>query len=350
MAIELEGTAIDDLPLDEIVRRAAKPEHVIYPGGDRMDYYRNRDLLKLFDGGGVFESDEFLAAEGVAERLLMFPDGRYSKQFNVLRLGELINWGCRHGIVQRCPNDIWRILAREPQFEMCGPERHQVAVRVRGLSGEAAVAATKIWQRELKRRERARVKRIGLLVDHLHRDVDTISRHAPETKLPEALARFAVGEHDTIVAVRELIADALLPMSVPEADAIVGAVHAVYLPIAEAVAGREAEVRRIRREEARQREEAELAALAAMFPQPPPPPPPPPPEPFPAEVRTRHVPGGYMGSTYIEVEGALEDVQRTMGRIEEEWFDGLNPVHFKTPEQIAKGRWLAHGRKDRGTD
>lgn len=346
--IILEGTPLDDLPLDEIVRRAAKPAHVIFEGGDRMAFFRNRELLKLFGGAEIFESCEILSTAAIVERLRIMPSAGYSHAFNALRAGELLNWSRQHGLVQQMhdPAGRWKLLIPEMQFELCGPERYQVAVRVRGLTGEAAIAADKIWKREWKRREKARVKRIGLLAVALNRAIDFIAKHAPDTKLPDPLARFAVGEHDTIVAVRELIAGALVPMTVAEADALVGIVEQIYLPILKAVTDRDAEERRIRREEARQREEAELAALAAMFPEPPPPPPPPP---LLADIRSTST-SGRGGSTKYEIEGSLEDVQLAIAHIEK-WFHPCGyGTGFNAPVEVADGRWLASGSRSNSCD
>jgi len=273
----------------------------------------------------------------------MFPGGGYSRQFSAYRLGETINWACQHGIVRRCPNDIWMLVLREPQFELCGPERKQVAVRVRALTGNAAIDADRIWQRELKRRERARVKFVAEVVDGMNYHLDFISKHAPETKLPETLARFAVGRHDTLVAVRELITDAVPPMSIGDANAIGRAMHEAFLPVSKAVSDRLAEERKRQREEARAAEEAELAALAAAFPEPPPPPPPPP---LLADIRSTTT----KSSISYEIEGSLEDVGLAIAHIEK-WFHPCGyGTAFDAPVQIAEGRWLATGVRSRSCD
>lgn len=340
MAIELEGDKIDDLPLDEIVRRAAKPEHAIYVGGDRMDYFRNRDVLKLFNGDGIFPNHALLTIQGVVERLVMFPGGGYSREFVALRLGELINWACQHGIVRRCPNEIWMLVLREMQFELCGPARKQVAVRVRGLTGEAAIAADRIWQRELKRRELARVKYVAGTAEEVASEIDFISKHAPGTPLPEALSRFAVGEHDTFVSVRDLIVDAVLSMSESEASATWHAVNQTYHPIMQVVIDRAAEERKRQREEARAAEEAELAALAAAFPEPPPPPP------LLADIRSTT-----SGSSIsYEIEGSREDVQLAIAHIEKRFHPCGYGTAFDAPVEITEGRWLATGGRSRSCD
>lgn len=346
MAIELEGDNINDLPLDEIVRRAAKPEHAIWGGGgSKVDYLRNHYVLRLFDGAGIFEPVETLTVAGIVDRWPLFPRAGTSRQFNALRLGELINWAVVHGIAAPVAGQhgCWQLLVREMQFEMCGPERKQVAVRVRGLTGEAAIAAEKIWQRELKRRERARAKYVAGVIETINIEIDFISRHAPETKLPETLSRFAVGEHDTIVAVRELITDAVPAMSAADATALGQAVHAVYSPIMQGVIDRAAEERKRQREEARRQEEAELAALAEMFP---PPPPPPPPPPLLADIRST----SSRFSTTYEIEGSLEDVRLAIARIEKHYHPCGYGTRFDAPVEIAGGRWLATGGRSNSCD
>ena len=48
--IILDGDPLQSLPLETIVRRAAYPTHQVFQGGNYMDFYRNRDVLKLFSG------------------------------------------------------------------------------------------------------------------------------------------------------------------------------------------------------------------------------------------------------------------------------------------------------------
>lgn len=255
MPVFLDPDKINDLPPDEIVRRAADPEHQIRPGGGHMDYVRNLDLLKLFDGGRGFRKATTLSASDIAKRWELLPQGGYSWRFEVMRLGELINWGVARGLVRQLddPNGRWKLLVREQQFELCGPVRKSVCLRVRGLTGLDAIAADRIWRRELKRRERARVKHAARIVDMVNSDIDFISRHAPSTKLPDMLARFAVGGSDTIVAVRELIVDALIPLSEADANAIGMAMREVRLSISRAIRDR------------RRREEEDLVALSDVF-------------------------------------------------------------------------------------
>lgn len=142
------------------------------------------------------------------------PRAEWSEHFNALRAGETMQWGAEHGIVQfvgYTPYRRWRLVHCEMQFELVGPEAKQRAIRVRGLTGEAARVATKLWVREQKRRERARQRALAKFKPVVLQQIDAICRRDPERRIDgiRDLQQFAVGEFNTFAACRGLIEDSL---------------------------------------------------------------------------------------------------------------------------------------------
>lgn len=340
-AIMIDGKNLDELSLRQIVEATANPARPFFAGGDRMDYTRNSNLLTLFGESSALD------AEAVADRYHFgIATGAYSTRFNALRAGELLAWATVQGLLSR-EGDKWRLDVRERVFELCGPELKPRAVRVRGLEGFEAAAAEKIWQRELKRREKARVKRVGHIIIRTREMTEYIGTHKPGTKLGPDLERFAIAGVDTIIGCSELILGSMPEMSAKDADTISEAVRRIYVDVQHRVwEVADAERQRLRQIQ-RQEEIEAMAAIAAAFPSPPPPPPLPP---YPADVRKWHVRGGYMGTNMYEVTGTREDVETTIRMIRERCDNGLSRPYFRKIEELGDGKFRAEGSMDLGTD
>lgn len=197
----LNGRPLHELEIERIIEIASAPGHQRHHETGKGDYWRNRDLLQAF-GDETVRTSEYLAAEFHKAR------GDWSSHFNAQRCGETLQWAIDHGIVERIgarPTPRWRLLRGKPQFELVGAEKKQRAIRVRGLTGAAATAAATLWDREQKRRERARLRRLAQHKSNIAEWLRVIVRHAPETPLDGPLARFAIADHQTLIAVEDLI-------------------------------------------------------------------------------------------------------------------------------------------------
>ncbi|UYO00232.1 MAG: hypothetical protein KIT02_03120 [Devosia sp.] len=257
----IDGKLLDELSLREIVEATANPERPFFAGGDRMDYTRNVSLLALYGTSSALD------AEAIADRYhFEIATGAYTTRLNALRAGELIAWAISQRLVVRS-NDRWHLVETERVFELCGPELRPKAVRVRGLEGAEAIVADKIWQRELKRREKARVKRVGYKMAQVREMAEYIGMHEPGSKIGPDLQRYAVAGVDTIIGCSDLILASMMEMTVKEADAVSDAVRRIYIDVQHRVwLASEAE---------RQREREDMASIAAAFSTRPVPPPPP---------------------------------------------------------------------------
>lgn len=203
--ILIGGRPLHECSIFEIVEHAVDPRRRIYDLGDCADVIRNNHVLAAFGGDEVATTEE-LVDRFRADAVRMRED--FSNGFDALRVGEALQWGIQHRIVERIgarPGPRWRLLERERQFELIGPENRQHAIRVRGLAGPEAVVAARLWDKELKRRERARVKAVERHKPAILRHLAMICRHLPDHALDGVLERFAIGEHRTIIAVRGVI-------------------------------------------------------------------------------------------------------------------------------------------------
>lgn len=212
--ILLNGDPINELEIDEIVRRATDSGHHPFEGGAYWDFTQNLNLLALFSTRKTIDIPVGMKNIKLDRTYRPY----HTDEFSALRLGELLNWGLRHGIVRPFGQSRrWRLVHAERQFELCGSATRQRAVRVRGIDDpfDAAKAHT-IWQRELKRRERARVKVAKAAVEEATGYITYIVSEAPATKLWGPLARFAFGQHDTLATCRELVLDGILRMEISE--------------------------------------------------------------------------------------------------------------------------------------
>lgn len=300
-AIMINGKNLDELSLRQIVEATAKPARPFFAGGDRMDYTRNCNLLALFSESSALD------AEAIADRYHFgVATGAYTTRFNALRAGELIAWAIVNRLVVQ-EGEKWKLVERERVFELCGPELKPRAVRVRGLEGFEAAAADKIWQRELKRREKARAKRVVRIITRTREMVEYIGTHESETKLGPDLQRFAVAGIDTVIGCAELILGSMPEMTAEDADAICEAVRKIYLDVQHRVR-QAANAERQRNIQCEEEMEA-MAAIAAAFPLPPPQLLPQ----YPAEVLKERVEDGYMGTKKFEVTGSREDVESRSG-------------------------------------
>ncbi|GAB5430161.1 MAG: hypothetical protein Devi2KO_36200 [Devosia indica] len=187
-----------------VIDFASRRGHQRYDLGPCADAIRNREILHGFGGKLERTSSELIAHESGHHE-------EWSEQFCALRVGETLGWAVEHGIAERAPGSHrWLLKEPERQFEIIGGARKERSLRVRGNvdDGEALVAA-KLWNRELKRRDRARLKDIEKHKPAIIRLLDRIATHAPDTKLPSHLARFAVGGFDDIGTCRQFVIDSL---------------------------------------------------------------------------------------------------------------------------------------------
>ena len=202
--ILLAGKPLYDFTPLDVIDIACRHGHQRFDLGPRADFIRNCEILAGFDGKTERTSSELVAAEAVR-------NPNWSEQFCALRVGETLGWSTEMGVVERLPGcHTWRLLETERLFEIIGGARKERSLRVRGHTDEGeAITAAKFWNRELKRRERARLKDIAKHRPAIIRLLDRIATHAPETKLPSHLARFAVGGFDDIGGCRQYVIDSL---------------------------------------------------------------------------------------------------------------------------------------------
>lgn len=202
--IFLAGKPLHEHDVLTIIDFASRRGHQRYDLGPCADAIRNREILAGFDGRTEVTSSLLIAHESNLHE-------GWSEQFCALRVGETLGWAVEHGVVERVPGSHrWLLKEPERQFEIIGGHRKERSLRVRGHTDDGeAITAAKLWKRELARRERARIKDIEKHKPSIVRLLDRIATHAPDTKLPSHLARFAVGGFDDIGTCRQYVIDSL---------------------------------------------------------------------------------------------------------------------------------------------
>ncbi|HTO27392.1 MAG TPA: hypothetical protein VL017_02250 [Devosia sp.] len=191
MTIMIGGHRLEDMTPLAIIDAVQDPAYVPYPGGLRRSpqflYYRNVELLEAFGDKRLLNG--IAVMDGTRRHGY---DRLWSEQFRALRTGEMLRWAVGLGIVKRAGSK-WRLIHDVPFFELVGPEVQQVSMQVRGLPAADQVIANIIWQRELARRERLRVKRIKKRMPLLETHIDCILRCDPALPIPDRLKPFAPG-------------------------------------------------------------------------------------------------------------------------------------------------------------
>ena len=152
MSIMINGVSINGMSLHDIIAGAST---VLQQGSYSNSYYRNRDLIRLFG------SDEDVTEHVITTRFRkLYLDRGHSDQFVAFRAAQLLCWGIEERLVEAVPGDVlsWKLVDREPVYEFIGRERDQHAVRTRGFLPAEQDEGEAVWAKELKRRERARLK------------------------------------------------------------------------------------------------------------------------------------------------------------------------------------------------
>lgn len=152
MTILIDGISINVMTVHDIIAGASA---VLQPGSASNAYYRNRDLMRLFHN--VETINEYVLSTRFGR---LYPDRGHSDEFVAFRAAQLICWGVQERLVESIPGDVisWKLIEREPVYEFIGRERDQNAVRTRGWLPAEKEEGEAIWAKELKRRERARLK------------------------------------------------------------------------------------------------------------------------------------------------------------------------------------------------
>lgn len=182
---------------EAIILACQEPGYQLYDLGDCGDVYRNRDLLELFEGV------ETIGISRVARRFVeMKRQHEFSEAFEARRAGEVLQWAIDRGIAERiveAGQPAWRIVDREMQYLAVGPAAKQRAIRIRGLKDpDAAKKAAKLEKRELRRRQRARLKEIAGHRAAIDCNLYIIMHMSPEEPLPAELERFRVEGYDLL--------------------------------------------------------------------------------------------------------------------------------------------------------
>ncbi|ODT74481.1 MAG: hypothetical protein ABS76_36835 [Pelagibacterium sp. SCN 64-44] len=190
-----------------VVDFASRRGHDRYDLGPCADAIRNREIL-----AGFGDRRERTSSELIAHVSEQHPD--WSEQFCALRVGESLGWSLEHGVVERVPGGhVWRLLEPERMFEIIGGHRKERSLRVRGhVDAEEALAAGKLWKRELGRRERARLREIAEFGPQIKMLLDAIVDRSPETKLSGRLEKYAIAGFDDVGCCQQLILDSIPSM------------------------------------------------------------------------------------------------------------------------------------------
>lgn len=205
--IFLAGKPLHEHDVLTVIDFASRRGHNRYPLGPCADAIRNREILAGFDGKLERTSSELIAVEAGQHQ-------EWSEQFCALRVGESLGWALEMGIVERVPGShTWRLLQPERLFEIIDGARKERSLRVRGhADAEEALAAAKLWKRELGRRERARLREIKEFGPQIKMLLDAIVDRAPETKLSGRLEKYAMPGFDDVGCCQQLILDSIPSM------------------------------------------------------------------------------------------------------------------------------------------
>lgn len=212
--IFIGGKRLDDCDVETIVSFTSRPGVRRFDLGDRSDYLRNGYVLAAFADRDTATGTQLAQAFHECDRR------GCSLQFNALRIGEALGWATDEGVVERGP-DGWRLIHRERQYECIGPENRQRAIRVLNLpTAMEQRQADMLWVRELKRRERMRVKRVAKIKPTIAMHLRSIVSLRPRMIVEGMLVPLSFRPTDTIAAALNLILDAVDTLDERAANAL----------------------------------------------------------------------------------------------------------------------------------
>jgi hypothetical protein len=209
--IMINGKRLHECSIGEIIDVASHPMRRRFDDRPDSPHYTNRNLIRAFAGAGERTTSELIAK---------YPAGSsdWSDQFNALRVGEALGWAVQEGIVERhrFHPDRWLLGHVQPQFENICRGARKRSIRIHN-AGALQAEHDKLWARELKTRERMRLKAMAELRPVILKEIALICRCAPDFDLSTEplLARFAVGGFKSIAECRGLI-----EQSIDELDAV----------------------------------------------------------------------------------------------------------------------------------
>lgn len=210
--IMINGKRLHECSIGEIVEVASYPTRRRFDDRPDSPHYTNRNLIRAFAGATERTTSELIAK---------YPTGSsdWSEEFNALRVGEALGWAMQEGIVQRHPihHDRWRLIHTEPQFENICRGARKRSIRIYN-AGDLQAENNKLWAREIKSRERQRVKALAAMRPVILKEIALICRCAPEFDLSTEplLSKFAVGGFTTIAACREMVEQSIEELSATE--------------------------------------------------------------------------------------------------------------------------------------
>ena len=172
--------------------------------GDKGDATRNREVLAGFAGQDERTSSELISA-------MWSRNPSWGEQFCALRAGENLGWAVLHGIVERVPRSHrWRLLEPVQQFELVGPMTKRRAIRIYN-AGTQQAENNRLWAKELKRRERERVRENAKFKPMILKSIKRICQLQPDFDIRgiDELKDFAVGDIHAIVECRDYVEQSL---------------------------------------------------------------------------------------------------------------------------------------------
>lgn len=186
-------------PLD-IIEIATRHGRKPFDLGEKGDATRNREILNGFADQNERTSSELI-------RSMWSQNLRWGEQFCALRVGENLNWAVQQGIVERVPRSHrWRLLEPIQQFELVGPMTKRRAIRIHN-AGALQAESNKLWAKELKRRERERIRENAKFKPMILSSIKRICQLQPNFDIRgiDELKDFAVGDIYTIAECRNFI-------------------------------------------------------------------------------------------------------------------------------------------------
>ena len=172
--MKIVETSADVVMLEEIVANAQRSGDPLPAMGPCGSYLRNREILEMFEERRIYTSVElclrYFRLYGAHYRTL---------EWSAEKCGQNLKFAIEHNIVRatrRKGRPAWHLIDAQLLYECIGSRRSR-AIRLRGAPAHELAANARLWERELRVRERRRRREIAEILPRIEAIVEKIDSH-----------------------------------------------------------------------------------------------------------------------------------------------------------------------------
>ncbi|UYQ72583.1 hypothetical protein OF122_01985 [Pelagibacterium flavum] len=170
--MKIVKTSADVVMLEEIVDNAQRSGDPLPPMGPCGNYLRNREILEMFEERRIYTSVELCL-----RHFRLYGAHYRTLEWSAEKCGQNLKFAIEHNIVRatrRKDRPAWHLIDAQLQYECIGSVRRSRAIRLRGAPAHELAANARLWERELRARERRRRREITRILPRIETLIEKI--------------------------------------------------------------------------------------------------------------------------------------------------------------------------------